>query len=634
MNEESTTQYDQKTAVAGLSGKGKTRALAISCREKERSSKELAELGSSLMRAEPALFWVCVDSSRAKNPFEWCSQFARSLRTAQAVTPMELAKFALQVGKALSPFRGLKAENQEAANNGKGNVSNHLVENFEKLLEKANTPSTPPKVVLALQTFDEYSDEMLAWLSSELNQSFRESKAFNGCRFVFAMSEQSERTEKFFNDFGFENVHRNTILGEERQAPIQEKTGPGLAKPRQAEDSDASSQADADLSKSLLSEDSSTNLVNVDTLETSMDATEVKRFCSSYDSVERSFLKFASYPTRVSRFTLEHFTSDREAALCFNWLKRHPSLCAPHPSGDLVMLEDARAAGRALDFSENPEQAKARSVLASVLDAFHQKFPDHDYHWIPINLQLFESFDSKILNSLFSHDEILQISQLLEVSSDEFVVEEACKSLSPDAKLVTRRYMELSEKAPLPGLADRVRQLWLKDQATFITRKSKVEEEKGNISAEIEGTLNQITALEAMKKTMLDEFRKPKSRRAEKVYSFSSSKALIALGMGTMGASLLSESIGAYHAACGLALTFFGFFWPMVDVKRAPVTADGPRSNLAIETQQRSLSHRISSLGNRVKVMKGNLDNVERQLEKLGESPPAPYLEFDETRDN
>ena len=115
-------------------------------------------------------------------------------------------------------------------------------------------------------------------------------------------------------------------------------------------------------------------------------------------------------------------------------------------------------------------------------------------------------------------------------------------------------------------------------------------------------------------------------REAEKIYSFTTSRALIVIGIGTVGASLLSDSIGAYHAACGLALTLFGFFWPNVELKREAVTAGGPRSNLAIETQHRSLNHRIGSLCNRVQVMKGNLDAVEKKLVKLGDTP-SPYLE-------
>ena len=90
------------------------------------------------------------------------------------------------------------------------------------------------------------------------------------------------------------------------------------------------------------------------------------------------------------------------------------------------------------------------------------------------------------------------------------------------------------------------------------------------------------------------------------------------------------ETLGTYHAACGLAVTLFGFFWPNVEVKRVTAGGEGPQSNLAIETQQRSLKHRIAGLGNRTGVMKLNLDDLDKQIANLGDSPPPSYLELSE----
>ena len=128
---------------------------------------------------------------------------------------------------------------------------------------------------------------------------------------------------------------------------------------------------------------------------------------------------------------------------------------------------------------------------------------------------------------------------------------------------------------------------------------------------------------------MSQNSRNPNRNKPERIYTFSTSRALIVVGLGTVGASLLSEGVGSYHAACGLALTLFGFFWPNVEVKRPALATVGTGTNLAIETQQRSLNHRVGSLSNRIGVMKGNLDAVELQLSKLGDSPPLPYLDSD-----
>ena len=357
-----------------------------------------------------------------------------------------------------------------------------------------------------------------------------------------------------------------------------------------------------------------------------MDIKDAEKLLSSFSEIEKEYLFLSSYPTRISRYTLEHFESARQAALTYNWLSRAKSLHSIHSSKDLLLDDDVRTAARTLHASVSPERAEQWATLASVLDAFHGLFPLDSFHWVAINLQLLDSFDFRIIQSLFDAGHADSVLRFIDDYKDLIVEKESRFSLSEEAKLVTRRYMELSEKSCLAGFDDRVRSLWLKDQEQHKTKMAQMEVEKKNVTSEIEDTLNQVASLKDLKESLADDFRNPGRKRAEKIYSFTTSRALIVIGIGTVGASLLSDSIGAYHAACGLALTLFGFFWPNVELKREAVTAGGPRSNLAIETQHRSLNHRIGSLCNRVQVMKGNLDAVEKKLVKLGDTP-SPYLE-------
>jgi hypothetical protein len=193
--------------------------------------------------------------------------------------------------------------------------------------------------------------------------------------------------------------------------------------------------------------------------------------------------------------------------------------------------------------------------------------------------------------------------------------------------------MEISDRSPIPGLLDRVREIWLEDNEHYSIKKAKLEKERQNLISEIEDTLGQVVQLNELKDKLLNDFKSPKRLKTSKEYSFTSSKALIFLGLATCGASVMFESLGSYHAACGLAVTLFGFFWPNVELKKATATDDGPKSNLAIETQQRSLKHRIDGLGNRTGVMKSNLDELEKQISKMGDTPPLPYLESAELPD-
>ena len=126
------------------------------------------------------------------------------------------------------------------------------------------------------------------------------------------------------------------------------------------------------------------------------------------------------------------------------------------------------------------------------MDLFFDQFPHIEDHKIAINLQAFSLFNQKLLNQLFNRDELSEIE--LFIQRNEGTLQEDGKNLSltEDAKLVTRRYMEISERIPLPGLLDRVREIWLEDQEHFSVKKLKLDEERKNLTTEIDDTLKQI----------------------------------------------------------------------------------------------------------------------------------------------
>ena len=52
---------------------------------------------------------------------------------------------------------------------------------------------------------------------------------------------------------------------------------------------------------------------------------------------------------------------------------------------------------RAFHLEQEPQEAEQMATLASVLDAFCEEFPDTEKHWIPINLQIFNTFTNHCL---------------------------------------------------------------------------------------------------------------------------------------------------------------------------------------------------------------------------------------------
>ena len=614
--------YDHRTILSGMTGTGKFRAVFIEGQSNQNKAKKLAELGTAIVRNEPSTFCALMDGAKISTPYEWCSQFARTLRTMNGAEPMALAKFAMAVGKSLIPFKpgGAESKPEEEANE---KVIANLVKHFEGLVDHLPKGRNSPKLVIIFDKFDSLNEEMLKWMSSVLNQAFRKSKSFEPCRFIFSAGKRTKAIDDFFNRFGFEHVHAfnvgskdaDVIVPETEKVTSEAKhsqphSDPTPAKPKELESTSKSRVTSDSLKDTRLSE--ATNLL------------------APFDEVSRGYLTLASYPARISRYTLEFFTDGRTAALAFNWLKRKPEFCELQSNGELVLLDKFKKLLRMHHASVDSNQAEQWVTLASILDAFMEIFPNYSMHWIPVNLQLFSWFNGDLLNRIFDEEQVSQVHELIRSNENVFVKESERMSLSSEAKNLTRRLLDVSHLEVMPGLLSKARELWTLDLEKFSKKKSRMDLEKKSFRQDIEDAEGEISNLNEHRGKLLGEFQRPGSLKPEKTFSFSSSKLLIIIGLGTVGLSLMSENLGSYHAACGLGLALFGFFWPMVEIKSPVGAAAIANSPLSLDAQKRSLDHRLSNLQNRLKVMKANLTEVDAQLDKMGSGWDEPYVELEE----
>ena len=175
-------------------------------------------------------------------------------------------------------------------------------------------------------------------------------------------------------------------------------------------------------------------------------------------------------------------------------------------------------------------------------------------------------------------------------------------------------------------MVEKISAQWKEDQVKFEDQKRSLENERSNMAQEIDEIKEQITHFSQMRDQLIEESKNPSNYKAKKNYTFSMSLPLLVLGLGTVGASLFSESIGSYHAACGLFLTFIGFFWPNVETQKPEFQTVGGKPKLAIETQQRSFNHRISGLVNRASSLKESVSTLDTNLESLKTGAQTPYL--------
>ena len=68
---------------------------------------------------------------------------------------------------------------------------------------------------------------------------------------------------------------------------------------------------------------------------------------------------------------------------------------------------------RAFHLEQEPQEAEQMATLASVLDAFYEEFPDTEKHWIPVNLQIFNTFTKSLLKKVFDEYENEELSSFL-----------------------------------------------------------------------------------------------------------------------------------------------------------------------------------------------------------------------------
>jgi hypothetical protein len=186
--------------------------------------------------------------------------------------------------------------------------------------------------------------------------------------------------------------------------------------------------------------------------------------------------------------------------------------------------------------------------------------------------------------------------------------------------------MELSGMEPQDGLYELIEKAWDEDQVAFQQRKAKIETVRVDLDNEISDIKSQVTHFQGLKQNIEDGGKNPQQNKSRRIVTFNMSTALVVFGLVIVGASLLSDMLGTYHAACGLAVTIFGFFWPNVEIKK--INPDGAisTSNLAVETQQRSLDHRINGLLSRANSIAINLDNLGKEQTELEEGSAEPYL--------
>ena len=606
----------------GISTGGTMRSAFISGEVGIGKSALVRELGKKFLSQDSSILWLCPRTPENLSPAGWASQLARDLQAGSALSQDPMNAFAQVIGRELAVLpHTMDSALAIASGELFSKVADTLIKALEKLMESSDASTFTP--IFVFEDVDGYNPRLLTWIETDLNVALRESKHFKKARFLFTGQKARTELEPFFQKFGIEQIHDFFLSGLSSNQSLELFKGHSSEKVSADE---VYKKTGGNPSKVLKLASQRIILDKTKASKMSENSTSMIKALKNLTEQDWSYLFRASYPDRVNRYALEFFCPPREAAYCFNWIKRNPKLADIAPDGDVILKDEVREEVKKIHAEKNPTEAEQWEILSCVLNAFMGIFPNPNEHWIPVNLQLFNCFNRKLCKGIFDEASFEEIDAFLHEYQDFFAIDDKQYKMLDDVKLITSRFVEIGGVQPKEGLVDEIRLRWEEDQRVAEEQRVAMEQERNNLVTEGEQAKKQIESLGALKDKLLDDFRKPKNFKSKKIYTVSTSPILIVLGIITVGASLYADSIGSYYAAAGLLLTMLGFFWPNVEVKKPAMGRGASGPNLAIETQQRSLEHRIVGLKNRVSSMTGSIQRISSELDEVNSGISEPYV--------
>ncbi len=605
-----------------LSSEGSLRAALVHGSEGMGKSALLEKTETQILGLEKIHLCLSHKGLAFSNPLNFTASLARSARGSNDQVQSSLNEFGRKWGRLVISFERslVRDENQEE---WRSKLAKSFVQTLEQVLSENQVSPKEVYPVLILDDLDKYSGDGIDWLTGPFNMAIRASGLFKHSSFLFSSQDHQHSLQGVFDRFGFERIESFSLKA------LDSAQCESLASLH-----DFQSMDGAELRE--LSKGNPLKLLNIFKKSTILSKAKVSVMSeqtkktlphfSDFTEEEFQHLLFASYFNRVNRYNLEFLCSPRDAAFSYNWLKRQKNIAKQELDGSLIINQEVRDQIQEFHRQDNPEEAERLNVISTIVDTFIEIFPKSETHWIPVHLQALDSFTRDLCRKLFTEEEAAQIFSFIDGHEDQIVFSGKQMTLSSDAKLLTQRFIEVGGGSPRDGFVENVLEQWKLDSEAATKKRRRMESEHNNLSEEATDIAKQVEDLVLLKEKIIEDFRNPSKASTKREFSFGSNKILLFIGLGTIAASLFSDSFGSYYAAIGIALTLVGFFWPNVEERKTAIIPAGAGPRLAIETQQRSLDHRINGLVSRASSIKESLSGMSLELENLGQGLDAPYV--------
>ncbi|MBT5910846.1 MAG: ATP-binding protein [Opitutae bacterium] len=614
----------------GLSAGGSAKGFLFIGKEGIGKSTLLQESWREISQVTDACIWIAPNFSNVSDEIQAATSLARGIDSSSSELSKGLSSFARAFGqKAFELERELtKSEAIENISIGK-ELSEHWLANFFEALpiirEKDGSNIT---IVLVIDDLGKLAPKVVNWLANDFFPKWDDAGMTDRTRCIFAADSPPV------------NEAANLV-----QSACGNRTIPMKLRPLRASEcaeiaiSNGASNPDGEKLRALsegnpgkLHQILKNDLNRSGITHSPMNATEENTTSSpSLDGLppeETEYLFRAAYLPVFSKDSLGLFCNPRQASLTFNWIKNAGNLAEAHPGNRLALRQEVQEQARSLHSEIRPEESVEWASKAEAHLSFEEHFPNPTSRWVPIRLSNFQFFDKKVMVQLFGADDAKGIIDFVDQNTEFFEDHSGYFKFRPDVMEVVNRFKTASSLTENDDdLSIKISEIWLKRKSECESKRNEFETERDNVHSEINGIDKKIDTLNGLKKNLLESFLNPQSRKPQREISLSVAPVLLVLGLATIGISLaLRDLFGPYHAAAGIALSLFGFFWPTIKMQSKQQFAEtGGIDRFAIETQQRMLGQKLLGLNTRKGRLRISLEKIDEGIEKIDVSLQQPY---------
>jgi hypothetical protein len=615
----------------GLSSNGSAKGFLFIGEAGIGKTTMLEESWRTLSSTPNPIIWIAPNLSSAKDDLAAASSLARGIDTSSTDLRAGLSTFARAFGqKAFEIQReSTKAEPSSDSTIG-AQLAEQWLEHFtEALPELRASGSQGPLVVVAVDDVSKLHAKVVDWLAEEFLPKWKEAGIAERTRYIFATEKKPDGQKLEWIKAACDGRVIEMKLRALRSAECAELARSMGHPSPDGENLRTLSGGNPGRLLQILG-NAKNQISNTEMpMNQNEDQTASSQTIEGFSSEETEHLFRTAYLPEATKESLALFCNPRQASLSFNWVKNKGGLAEILPGNAISLYDDVRTQAISLHSEVRPEEAAEWEVRAECHLALEEAFPSVRSRWIPLRLASFQCFDEDVLRKLFGEDACDSMMNFINESPELFEEASGLYKLRHDLMETVSRYKSvMNNPSDDDELSVVIAEAWTERKSEGESKRNHLESERENLNQELSGIDKQIDDLKGLKDNLLQRFLNPESRKPKRELSFAIAKALLILGLITIGASLaFRDLLGVYHAAAGILLTLFGFFWPSIKWQsQQQIAESGGMDRFAIETQQRMLGHRVTGLNTRKIRLSDSINEIDQGIEKLDDVLRQPYV--------